>query len=187
MYYYDYYYNDANDILTSISSLVSNYSLGAILIMAFKIYTAYVVLEKTGEKGWKTLIPIYRDYIEYKQYWVSSLFWLDFFSVVIALLFFMFGMLTRLYIVFTVLAVIVLICKLIIKIMLQIKKSACFNENALFGFALLFLNTIFVGILALDKKYSYIGNPFNNVEPEVKKEEEKTEEKVEENETKTEE
>ncbi len=176
MYYYDYYYNDVNDILTNISSLVSNYSLSSILIIVFKIVTAYLVLEKTGEKGWKTLIPIYRDYIEYKQYWVSSMFWLDFFAVVIAVFLFMIGAFSRLFIVFAVLGVIVLICKLIIKVMLQIKKSACFNENALFGFALLFMNTIFVGILALDKKYSYIGNPFNNVEPEVKKEEEKTEE-----------
>lgn len=33
---------------------------------------------KAGEAGWKSLIPIYGDYVSYKIAWQTSYFWLNF-------------------------------------------------------------------------------------------------------------
>ncbi len=52
--------------------------LGMFVVMAFsfgilKLLTAWKVFEKYGEPGWKGLIPIYSDYVEYGKVWAANL------------------------------------------------------------------------------------------------------------------
>lgn len=163
-YYFDYYYGNLIRELLQIFSFVSDFNVTVLIVLAFRIVTAYMVMEKTGERGWKGLIPIYKTYLEFKQYWQTSLFWLYLAMPFVVSALLLTGILSgsqSLLAVFVVLASIVLLCKFIFRVMLQIRKSNCFNEDVLFGIGLLLLNTIFVGVLALDKKCVYVGNCYS--------------------------
>lgn len=49
-------------------------------VLAFVWYVLYVIglwkmFEKAGEAGWKSIIPVYNIYIEYKICWQTNMFW----------------------------------------------------------------------------------------------------------------
>ena len=70
------------------------------MLTVFLIYVAWIVLliiarwkifTKAGEKGWKSLIPIYSDYVEWRIAWKKlGLFWVYLGLVVVGL--FLFGL-----------------------------------------------------------------------------------------------
>ncbi len=49
-------------------------------VLAFVWYVLYVIglwkmFEKAGEAGWKSIIPVYNIYIEYRICWQTNMFW----------------------------------------------------------------------------------------------------------------
>lgn len=53
---------------------------GAYLILAFvwwllQIIANWRIFTKAGEPGWKSIIPVYGDYISYKIAWETGYFW----------------------------------------------------------------------------------------------------------------
>lgn len=161
MMYYPYYVN-VEKILTEGINFASSFSLVNVLIFGFGILVNYLVLEKAGERGWKSLIPFYRDYLEYKLYWNKNLYWINLIMPFVGITCFCIGSIlyynTTLLVVTFVLGTILLITSLIFDIGLKIKKGKCFGESGAFGIGLILLNTIFCAILAFDKKCQYIGN-----------------------------
>lgn len=161
MMYYPYYF-DLEKVLSSGLNIASSFSIVNVLIIGFGIYVNYLVLEKAGERGWKSLIPFYRDYLEYKLYWNKSLYWINLFMPFIGIVLICVGAILRYEIV--VLAVtfvsgtILLLTSVVFDIILKIKKGKCFGESAGFGIGLILLEVIFCAILAFDKKCQYIGS-----------------------------
>ena len=56
---------------------------GIYLVFAFiwwllQIIANWNIFTKAGEAGWKSIIPVYSDYISYKIAWQPSYFWLVF-------------------------------------------------------------------------------------------------------------
>ena len=65
--------------LIAISSMV--FLGGMYLMIAFawwllQIIANWRIFTKAGEAGWKSIIPIYGDYISYKIAWQPAYFWL---------------------------------------------------------------------------------------------------------------
>lgn len=161
MMYYPYYVN-VEQLLGNGLTIFSDFSLVNLLLFVFGIVVNYLVLEKAGERGWKSLIPFYSDYLEYKLYWDKSLFWINlimpFVGLTIISLVAILHYYTTFLAVLFVVGCILLLTSLIFDIILKIKKGKCFGESAAFGIGLILLGTIFCAILAFDKKCQYIGN-----------------------------
>ena len=49
-----------------------------------QIVANWRIFTKAGEAGWKSLIPVYSDYISYKIAWQTSYFWLVFILGIVA-------------------------------------------------------------------------------------------------------
>lgn len=68
------------DSSTALAIGLLGVSLLTILGIAIVIWVLYIVafwklFSKTGQPGWKSIIPIYNEYIFYKVTWKSSMFW----------------------------------------------------------------------------------------------------------------
>ena len=130
-------------------------------VMAFVIAIVWYVLQvvakwkmftKMDEAGWKSIIPIYSDYILYKRTWKASFFWV---MIVIALIS---GCLQSASSTFAaVVAAILVIAAVVIYIIQLDKMSKSFGHGAGFTVGLLFFYPIFMLILGLGSS-QYIGN-----------------------------
>lgn len=63
-----------------------------IIIMTFiwwilNVIATWLQFKKAGEAGWKSIIPIYSDYVEFKLYWKTNYFWIGIIIVFIFALF----------------------------------------------------------------------------------------------------
>ena len=114
-----------------------------ILIVAnWKIFT------KAGEAGWKSLIPIYNQYILYKFTWDVTYFWVILGIVVVS------SIVTALEI--PIIGALLSIVSGIIGIIQLHKMSKAYGHDIGFTLGLIFLNPIFILILAFGQS-EYMG------------------------------
>lgn len=102
---------------------------------------------KAGEAGWKSIIPVYSDYISYKIAWQPSYFWLVFVLGIITSV--ANGMADPNGTNTTILLIVSLIRIIlaIISILYCIKLSRAFGHGIGFAIGLIFLQPIFMLIL----------------------------------------
>ena len=108
---------------------------GAYLILAFvwwllQIIANWRIFTKAGEPGWKSIIPVYGDYISYKIAWVQGQ--ADPYS-------------NNIMITFVVLVLRIIIA--VISIMYSVKLAKAFGRGIPFALGLIFLQPIFMLIL----------------------------------------
>ena len=60
------------------------YLIFALVWWILQIIANWNIFTKAGEAGWKSLIPIYGDYVSYKIAWQTSYFWLSFILGIVA-------------------------------------------------------------------------------------------------------
>lgn len=123
----------SGDALGAISSALMAFqvicSLISIALSVFQIICCWRVFEKAGVPGWKSLIPIYNTYVLCDIIWGEGLKMLLFLIPIVNIYFTI-----RLYLSF----------------------AKVFGKDVGFGIGLMFLQPIFVGILAFDSS-SYYG------------------------------
>lgn len=57
----------------------------ALVFIILMVIARWKIFTKAGEKGWKSIIPIYSDYIEWKIGWKkTNLFWVNFCLIILA-------------------------------------------------------------------------------------------------------
>lgn len=64
-------------LISSIFGLIGgiiNLTFGLIWIV-LTVIARWMVFQKAGEAGWKSIVPFYRDYTAYKIGWTTSMFW----------------------------------------------------------------------------------------------------------------
>lgn len=101
------------------------------------------VFSKAGEAGWKSLIPVYRDYIQFKCFAGSTLmFFVYIFAALLSVLpvFWIFG--------YPILAITIII--------LNYRKALSFGKSGAFAIGLIILSPIFECILGFGKA-RYLG------------------------------
>ena len=146
--------------LIGISSLIL---LGGIyLIVAFiwwllQIAANWRIFTKAGEAGWKSIIPVYSDYISYRIAWQPSYFWLTLIlgivaSGVSAAATSGDGTNTTILLVVSLIRLIMAI----ISIMYSFKLAKAFGRGPGFALGLIFLQPIFLLILGFGND-SYYG------------------------------
>lgn len=122
----------SGDALGAISSALMAFqvicSLISIALSVFQIICYWRVFEKAGVPGWKSLIPIYNTYVLCDLVWGEGLK-MFLFLIPIANIYFT----IRLYLSF----------------------AKVFGKDVGFGIGLMFLQPIFVGILAFDSSSYY--------------------------------
>ena len=114
-------------------------------MIRWKIFT------KGGEAGWKSLIPVYGDVIEYKIIWgmkwyfielacygvISTLAWIPFLGPILAAA-----------------ALVVLVVMSVLK---YIQEAKAFGQDTGFAIGLIIFNFVFQLLLAYDKRVEYYG------------------------------
>lgn len=132
-------------LISSMMVLGGIYLILALVWWILQIIANWNIFTKAGEAGWKSLIPIYGDYVSYKIAWQTSYFWLSFILGIVASYvasanpdegMFLAVIVTLLRIVLTV-----------INIMYCVKLSRAFGHGIGFAIGLILLQPIFLLIL----------------------------------------
>ena len=130
---------------------------GAVTVAVWSVVFAFVywilsiigywkVFTKAGEPGWKSIIPIYNNYIEIKISWKTKVFW------IMVLLLIVYGILSSMQSdggagIWGVLASISSIILVITYIMTKYKLAKCFGKGIGFTIGLIIFPAIFQMIL----------------------------------------
>lgn len=150
-----------------LGDLSSNFAVDLFIFIwaVIVIIADWKIFVKAGEAGWKSLIPIYRDYIQFKRFAGSvGMFWV--------------------YVIGIILSCIPLICVigwlmvLIASIVLNYRKSLSFGKGGAFFLGLLIFTPLFDCILGFGKAryigvrggindYNFSGTVRNDYNPQV--------------------
>ena len=76
---YSYYY-EPTYATAGFAALVAVLSvflvIVALMLLVLKVIAYWKLFQKAGQAGWKSLIPVYADYVLYGIAWKKSMFWL---------------------------------------------------------------------------------------------------------------
>ena len=144
--------------LLAISSMLV---LGGIyIIVAFgwwilQIIANWRIFTKAGEAGWKSIIPVYSDYISYKIAWQTSYFWLVFILGIVASCIQAYANPNGDNVMLLMIVSLIKIITGIISIMYSVKLARAFGRGTGFALGLIFLQPIFMLILGLGGDHYY--------------------------------
>ena len=122
------------------------YSVISLICAVLIIIAWWKIFTKAGEKGWKSIIPIYNGYTQFKLFWNTKMFWITLALAAVAGICAAVGG-TVLIIIYALLV----IAAFVIGIMFSHKLSKSFGHGAGFTVGLILLQPIFVLILAFGK------------------------------------
>lgn len=122
-------------------------------VYVLEIIGSWKVMAKLGEPGWKSLIPFYRAYVEFKYTWKPQMMWL---ASVVPFIGQVLGNYEGDFI--SILSSILLIVGAVFYVIGQNKLSKAFGHGIGYTFGLVFLPGIFAIILGFGKS-KYIGKP----------------------------
>lgn len=131
---------------TAVAILIG--SMGTIALLAIGWYVVGVVaywriFTKAGEAGWKSLIPFYNNYVQYKITWNTQMFWIGLIAIIVG---------TLLYNIdgfISIIGGIMCLAATVISWISLHKLSLAFGHGIGFTLGLFFLNPIFILILGL--------------------------------------
>ena len=132
-------------IISSMMVLGGMYLIFAFVWWILQIIANWNIFTKAGEAGWKSLIPIYGDYVSYKIAWQTSYFWLSFILGIVASYVSSANLNESIFL--TVIATLLRIVIAVINIMYCIKLSRAFGHGIGFAIGLILLQPIFLLIL----------------------------------------
>lgn len=124
--------------------------IGVIVFIVLIIVGWWRLFIKAGEKGWKSIIPVYNFYILYKISWKPIWF---FISLISALLSGVSGyiVVTQNSVLFSLIYLALLIFIIVISLISNYKIAKAFGHGIGYFFGILFLPNIFLLILAFGK------------------------------------
>ena len=136
-------------ILSRLLFLGGMYVLFLLLWWILQIIANWRIFTKAGEAGWKSLIPVYSDYVSYRIAWHTSYFWLTFILGIISSVAQNYiktnGAVTALSVIVSLIQIVMAI----ITILYSVKLSRAFGHGIGFAIGLIFLQPIFLLILGL--------------------------------------
>lgn len=124
--------------------------MGTVLLLAIGWYivlaiSLWKIFTKAGEPGWKSLIPFYNGYIQYKISWNTQMFWAAFACIIIGTI------LNGIGGFISVIGGIICFAATIINWVAFHKLSLAFDRGIGFTLGLIFLNPIFILILGFGR------------------------------------
>lgn len=145
-YSYSYNYGNMDEFLGLFLGVIGVALLVAFAVGIFMIIVTWKLFQKAGKPGWASIVPFYSQYVLAEITWGNGWFFLIFFASIIP--------------------VIGAFAVLVFSILTYIKLAKAFGKDGGFAVGLIFLNPIFLAILAFGKS-QYVGvdtniNPFSN-------------------------
>ena len=140
-------------IISSMMILGGMYLIFAFVWWILQIIANWNIFTKAGEAGWKSLIPIYGDYVSYKIAWQTSYFWLSFILGIVASYVSSANLNESMFL--TVIATLLRIVIAVINIMYCVKLSRAFGHGIGFAIGLILLQPIFLLILGFGSDQYY--------------------------------
>ena len=130
------------------------YALLALIWWILQVAANWKMFTKAGEAGWKSIIPVYGDYVSYKIAWQTKFFWLTFVLGIAASVVQGFadpaGSNTAILAVVSLLRIIAGIISILYSVIL----AKAFGKGTGFAIGLIFLSPIFMLILGFgDAQY----------------------------------
>lgn len=163
MDYYDSSYGVYESSALSTGAVVANVII-SLALTALAIIAYWRIFVKAGEEGWKAIIPFYNAYTAMKLFWKTSIFWIGIglgvgASIgygmasygVVALAIYGGGGNAAVMVIGFILAFGCGITAFVLEIMFLNRVSKAFGHGAGFTVGLVFLNFIFILILAFSK------------------------------------
>ena len=123
------------------------YLIVAVIWWLLQVIANWRIFTKAGEAGWKSIIPVYGDYVSYRIAWQPAYFWLVFILGIISSV--ASGMADPNGTNVTILLIVSLIriVLAIISILYSVKLARAFGKGIGFAIGLIFLQPIFMLIL----------------------------------------
>ena len=140
-------------LISSMMLLGGIYLIFALVWWILQIIANWNIFTKAGEAGWKSLIPIYGDYVSYKIAWQTSYFRLSFILGIVASYVSSANLNESIFL--TVIATLLRIVIAVINIMYCIKLSRAFGHGIGFAIGLILLQPIFLLILGFGSDQYY--------------------------------
>ena len=140
-------------IISSMMVLGGMYLIFAFVWWILQIIANWNIFTKAGEAGWKSLIPIYGDYVSYKIAWQTSYFWLNFILGIVASYVSSANLNESMFL--TVIATLLRIVIAVINIIYCVKLSKAFGHGIGFAIGLILLQPIFLLILGFGSDQYY--------------------------------
>ena len=151
--YGNYSYLSNTQALNFITGMGTGMAIFLIALAVFEIVCMWKLFEKAGEPGWKCLIPIYNAYIFMKICWESKYFWIMLLLLLVpavAVGLMVGGQSNALAGVAGFLMFAAYIAVGVIGIISLVKLAKRFGKSGAFAVGLIFLEPIFIAILAFD-------------------------------------
>lgn len=140
-------------IISSMMVLGGMYLIFAFVWWILQIIANWNIFTKTGEAGWKSLIPIYGDYVSYKIAWQTSYFWLNF--ILGILLSYVSNANLNESMFLSLIVILLKIALTVINIMYCVKLARAFGRGIGFAIGLILLQPIFLLILGFGSDQYY--------------------------------
>ena len=133
--------------------MATAYIIFVIMYYVLTVIGKWRVFEKLGEPGWKSLIPLYSDFILYRASWNTTAFFAAVAASIVMVL-------TNSEDASSAVSLLSSVCSMIACVNIMhfcIKLSRSFGHGYLFAFGLFFLNPLFMMILGFGQS-RYYGN-----------------------------
>lgn len=130
-YSYGYNYPDVY-ITPEMTGVLTGTYMFSLAIGILSIVAMWMLFQKAHEEGWASIIPLYNTYVLYKITWGNGWYFLF---------------------------LLIPLANVIIAIITMVKLAKVFGKGGGFACGLIFLNTIFLCILAFSKDIQYVGIP----------------------------
>lgn len=140
-------------IISSMMILGGMYLIFAFVWWILQIIANWNIFTKSGEAGWKSLIPIYGDYVSYKIAWQTSYFWLNF--ILGILLSYVSNANLNESMFLSLIVILLKIALTVINIMYCVKLARAFGRGIGFAIGLILLQPIFLLILGFGSDQYY--------------------------------
>ena len=140
-------------IISSMMVLGGMYLIFAFVWWILQIIANWNIFTKAGEAVWKSLIPIYGDYVSYKIAWQTSYFWLNF--ILGILLSYVSNANLNESMFLSLIVILLKIALTVINIMYCVKLARAFGRGIGFAIGLILLQPIFLLILGFGSDQSY--------------------------------
>lgn len=150
-------YNE--EILRMLMASLATIAVISVVLAVLMIVAWWKIFNKAGEKGWKAIIPVYNSYTMYKVSWKTSIWWIVLaLSIVCGIGAAILASSTTASpsVIGLILYYAAAIATLVIQIIFYVKLSKAFGKGAGFAVGLIFLNVIFILILAFGSA-QYVG------------------------------
>ncbi len=144
---------NSNQAMSFITGMGTGMIVFFLALAIFEIVCMWKVFEKAGEPGWKCLIPIYNAYIFMKIAWEGKYFWYMILTALVPgiLLGIAAGSRSQAFAgIAGFLMIAAYIALLVISIIALVKLAKRFGKSGAFALGLIFLEPIFIAILAFD-------------------------------------